>query len=112
MKQKIYRHLSAVILGSLVMSASVAQAGNEGATYCQDEQVNQHWQDAVTKHKGDPLVMRLYAVRRGLCEMLAEKKVDAKAARFMWDQAVISALVEKGREAAGSEALLRLFGTF
>jgi hypothetical protein len=94
----------------------VAVAVEEPTTSCQDAQVNRHWDQAMAEHKKDPLVAKLYAVRHGLCEMLADRTIDGKAARFMWDQAVINALVEKGREAAqesvGGTVLLRLFGTF
>jgi len=91
---------------------SIVSAAEDTGNYCQDSAVNRHWQQAISEHQNDPVVVKLYAMRRGLCEMLAEKKIDAKSARFMWDQAVISALVDKGREATQGGGLLRLFGTF
>ena len=112
MGRSIHRGWGGVIWLFLIVGSPVVWATGETETYCQDTQVNRHWHEAMTTHREDPLVMKLYAVRRGLCEMLAEHKIDSQSARFMWDQAVISALVEKGREATGSGALLRLFGTF
>jgi hypothetical protein len=112
MRKDIHHRLGAAIFAALVLNGTGAWAVEEVESYCQDAQVNQRWQQAVADHKGDPLVTKLYTVRRGLCEMLADRTIDGKSARFMWDQAVINALVEKGREAAGGTALLRLFGTF
>ena len=79
---------------------------------CNDPEVIHEWEKALNEYPKDRLILKLYVIRRGLCEMVKEGKIDVGAASSMWDLGLMDALLERPREKKEMRGLLRLFGTF
>lgn len=85
---------------------------SEPVDTCTDPDVNRQWREALEKHPRDHLLLKLSSLRSGLCEMIDSNKLDVNTARFMWEQALTTALLERAREEQARQGLLKLFGTF
>jgi hypothetical protein len=48
--------------------------------YCHDDAEIKTWDEVIAKHSSDPLLIKLYAMRVGLCKMVDEGKVDLDTA--------------------------------
>lgn len=84
----------------------------EPTSSCTDPDMNQQWEKAQSQYPNDPLVLKLSSLRGALCSMIASKQIDVETARFIWEHALINALLGRAREEQERRGLLRLFGTF
>ena len=107
--KRLFFLFSAFTLTLFVLSATAA----DGTThYCNDPEVNQQWDEALRSYPDDPLVLKLSAVRTGLCGMVDAGEIPIAKAKTLWENALTSALLERARAEQAKRGLLRLFGTF
>jgi hypothetical protein len=69
--------ITAVLIA--LLSVSGATHATE-ANYCADPRQDHQWQLRLAKYPGDPLVQKLFALRKGLCSMVAEGLLELSAA--------------------------------
>jgi hypothetical protein len=101
-----------VLVLCLLLLSPAAYAAGDVKDSCNNPEVNQHWLEALKQHSDDPLVVRMFNMRTGLCGMLKNGQIDSETARSMWEQALTNALLESARQEQSKRGLLRLFGTF
>lgn len=65
---------------ALTSSTLASNDKDSRVNYCLDEQKNADWEQQLRSHSKDPAVLKLYALRRGLCLMIKEKKITLKQA--------------------------------
>ncbi len=63
------------LLALMVLLASYSAHGDEPDNYCNDAEINQKWTRLFMKSSDDPMTIRLYALREGLCEMVDRGQV-------------------------------------
>jgi hypothetical protein len=54
--------------------------------YCHDEGVNADWEKMLADTPEDPLIIKLYGLRVGLCRMIDEGKVSLEQGIEIWNQ--------------------------
>jgi len=68
------------LLALMVLMASCSAHGDEPDNYCNDAEINQQWARLLMKSPDDPMTIRLYALRDGLCSMVDRGQVKVKPA--------------------------------
>ena len=58
------------LLALMVLLTSYSVHGDESDNYCNDAEINQQWTRLLMKSSDDPMTIRLYALRDGLCAQL------------------------------------------
>ena len=48
--------------------------------YCHDDAEIKKWNEVIAKHSAEPLLIKLYAMRVGLCQMVDDGKIDLDTA--------------------------------
>lgn len=87
-------------------------AGEVPKHSCDDPEVNQQWRQALARYPQDPLLIKLSAMRTGLCNMIKNGQVDPDTARSIWEKALTTNLLERAKEEQEQRGLFRLFATF
>jgi hypothetical protein len=80
----------------LILALLTAQA--EEPNYCHDPEVNQQWGKLIEEAPGDDILMRLFALRLGLCQLVDAKQLDLDRATEIFEQARRGAAMERRRE--------------
>jgi hypothetical protein len=76
--------VKALLLLLLTVSFGL-QAEERPVNYCKDPKKTAEWEKHLTDTPEDPLIIKLYALRVGLCKMVDEGKVELKEAIRIWD---------------------------
>ncbi|MCP5420251.1 MAG: hypothetical protein H6970_11265 [Gammaproteobacteria bacterium] len=96
----------------LSLLAALPSFAAEPRNFCDDSELNQQWNDALSKYPKDPLLLKLSAVRTALCGMVHSGQINLETARTTWEDALTDALLEWAKDEQAKRGLLRLFGTF
>lgn len=64
---------------------SETAAAAESENYCHDQQVEQDWSRMLDDAPDDPIVLKLYALRSGLCGMVEQGLVSLDQAAELWE---------------------------
>ncbi len=75
------------LLALMVLLASCSVHGEEPDNYCLDPEVNQQWTRLLMKSPDDPMTIRLYALRDGLCSMVDRGQVKLGVAIAIFEDA-------------------------
>jgi hypothetical protein len=54
--------------------------GLASENYCHDATEIKTWDEVIAKHSTEPLLIKLYAMRVGLCQMVDDGKIDLDTA--------------------------------
>lgn len=93
MLHSAFNHCLTAVLMSLTVTATAApdqvlpnpqQA--EPANTCHEPASQRQWLDLLAKHPADPLTVRLYALRVGLCQMIDQQLITVKQAALLLEQ--------------------------
>ena len=57
-----------------------AFSANATENYCHDADKNESWEKLVKQFPEDTVILRLYALRRGLCAMIDEETIELEKA--------------------------------
>ncbi len=89
--------ISFLLLLSITGSGSAAPVN-----HCEDPAVGQAWQQRLNKYPGDPLVQKLFALRKGLCEMVADGALELSVAAQLFaneqGRSVMQRMQDEARE--------------
>ncbi len=77
---------------------AVAPPATAAENYCHKPDVIQEWADLLAKYPQDPDVIRLYALREGLCEMIDRGLVELDQAIDIFNAEHTKAVIEQFRE--------------
>jgi hypothetical protein len=86
------------IVASLLVLAWLSHAAADEPNYCHDPEANQHWGKLIEESPGDDILMRLFALRLGLCQLVESGQLDLDRATAIFEQARAGALMERRRE--------------
>ena len=75
------------LIALMVLLASYSAHGDEPDNYCNDAEVNQKWTRLFMKSPDDPMIIRLYALRDGLCAMVDRGQVKLEVATAIFEDA-------------------------
>jgi len=75
------------LIALMVLLASYSAHGDEPDNYCNDAEINQKWTRLFMKSSDDPMTIRLYALREGLCEMVDRGQVKLGVAIAIFEDA-------------------------
>jgi hypothetical protein len=78
--------------------AWIVHAAADEPNYCHDPQVNQEWGRLIEEAPGDDLLMRLFALRLGLCQLVDSGQLDLERATEIFEQARRGAAMERRQE--------------
>jgi hypothetical protein len=76
--------VKALLILMLAMSFGL-RAEERPVNYCKDPEKAAEWEKQLADTPEDPLIIKLYALRVGLCKMVDEGKVELKEAIRIWD---------------------------
>jgi hypothetical protein len=72
----IGRQKAKPVLVAWLVLAWLSHAAADGTNYCHDPQANQEWGRLIEEAPGDDLLMRLFALRLGLCQLVDSGQLD------------------------------------
>jgi hypothetical protein len=87
-----------VLVAWLALTVAPHTAAGEPVNYCHDPQANQEWGELIEEAPGDDLLMRLFALRLGLCQLVGSGQLDLDRATSIFEQARAGALIERRRQ--------------
>ncbi|MCI0400760.1 MAG: hypothetical protein L0Z68_05610 [Gammaproteobacteria bacterium] len=73
---------------------------DEPDNYCNDAESNQQWARLLMKAPDDPMIIRLYALRDGLCNMVDNGQVKLEHAIAIFETARSPAVMDCFKNAA------------
>jgi hypothetical protein len=74
----------------------LAQADDSEVNYCRDAEANQQWGKLIEEAPGDAdLLMRLFALRLGLCQLVDSGQLDLDRATEIFELARRGAMIER-----------------
>ncbi len=75
------------LIALMVLLASCSAHGGEPDNYCIDAEANQQWARLLMKAPDDPMTIRLYALRDGLCSMADRGQFKLEVATAIFEDA-------------------------
>jgi len=66
--------------------------------YCHDPKVDAEWSRMLAETPADPIVIKLYALRAGLCGMVDKKLVNLDEAARIWELERVESAVQRFKE--------------
>lgn len=88
-----------LLLALLLSSAVRAEIEmKEGQNYCDDPEAVKSNHDLLAKNPNDPLIIRLVALRAGLCALVDEKKISLDQAIDIFTDEKNRTVVERSKE--------------
>ena len=82
-----------MIGAAMVLAAQGANAAE--VNHCSDPKVVLSWQQKIETYPSDPLVQKLFALRKGLCSMVDEGTIELAAAVRLFDREQGEAVLER-----------------
>jgi len=68
-----------------IVPLSVTAANKEAQqNYCQDSAENKEFDDLLGKYPTDKGIIRLFAMRKGLCEMIGKQQISLETGIALW----------------------------
>ncbi|MBV1960795.1 MAG: hypothetical protein KUG52_02315 [Immundisolibacteraceae bacterium] len=83
------------ILMGIALMVAVQGTNATEVNHCSDPQVVQSWQQKIDNYPSDPLVQKLFALRKGLCAMVDEGTIELAAAVRLFDREQGEAVLER-----------------
>ena len=100
--------ISALIILSTILiaisPATLALEDNE-VNYCTDEAVNQRWADMLLQAPGDHLIIKLFALRSGLCVMIDQGLITLDQGTDIFENERLEAAMQRRQEQEERNAL-------
>jgi hypothetical protein len=92
----------------LWLCIGVPSGAAAGENYCHDEAVNAEWDELLADTPRDAIVIRLYALRQGLCGMIDRGQVGLDQATRIFELEHMKGVRERATEAVTKGRELRL----
>ena len=83
------------IMTGVALIMAIQGANATEVNHCSDPQVVLSWQQKIDTYPGDPLVQKLFALRKGLCAMVDEGSIELAAAVKLFDREQGEAVLER-----------------
>ena len=83
------------ILTGFAMVLAMQSVNSAEINHCSDPKVALSWQQKIDTYPSDPLVQKLFALRKGLCAMVDEGSIELAAAVKLFDREQGEAVLER-----------------
>ena len=83
------------IMIGVAMILAIQGVNSAEINHCSDPEVAQSWQQKIETYPSDPLVQKLFALRKGLCSMVDEGTIELAAAVRLFDREQGEAVLER-----------------
>ena len=100
--------LVGLMSGLLVLGLSLLALADDSRNRCHDPATVADWGKLLSSNPRDPVVVRLYGLRRGLCSMIDDGLVELDQAIEIFNQEHARSVVERYKEEQGRGRELRL----
>lgn len=88
----------ALAVGPAPVTAAEPDPGDpEPAHFCDDPTANQEWAEILAGNPQDDIIVRLYALRVGLCSMIAGDLLPVERAIVLFEEERGKAIIEQRR---------------
>ena len=84
-----------VALSVMILLAPTASSAGDSPNYCLDADVNAEWAKMLSEAPTDNLVVNLFALRIGLCELVKRKVINLERATDVFEKARAEAVKER-----------------
>jgi hypothetical protein len=91
------RRAKIMFAASLLSLLSIGTA-RAGENYCQDPEANRQWLEMLARTPDDPLIIKLFALRSGLCVLVEQRLIALDQATDIFEQERSEAMTERHRE--------------
>jgi len=91
-------HVSTALLLLNLSALPSSVVGDEPANHCHKPEVAAQWEQLLANSPKDPIVVRLYALRKGLCHMIDEGLVDLDQAIDIFNPEHARGVMERLKE--------------
>ena len=81
-----------------VFATGTALAEEQPVNYCHDEEVNADWEKMLLDTPKDPLIIKLYGLRIGLCRMIDQGKLSLEQGAEIWNQEHAQSVIQRTQE--------------
>jgi hypothetical protein len=102
------RHFLALVAFLLLALVSAPALATDSQNRCHDLATMADWEKLLSENPKDPVVIRLYGLRRGVCSMIDEALVQLDQAIEIFNTEHAKGVVERYNEEQGRERELRL----
>ena len=96
-----------MIFRALLVSLLSINAVSAEENYCRDSAVNQQWADLLAKSPNDPLIVKLFALRFGLCMLVDRRSITLDQATDIFEEERSEAVMERRQEQQRSSPFLK-----
>jgi hypothetical protein len=104
------RYPLALVAFLILVLLSVRALATDSQNRCHDPATMADWERLLSENPRDPVVIRLYGLRRGLCSMIDDGLVELDQAIEIFNTEHAKSVVERYNEEQGRERKLRLWG--
>ena len=87
-----------MIFRALLVSLLLINAVSAEENYCRDQSVNWQWADMLTETPDDPLIIKLVALRFGLCVLVDQGLIALNRATEIFEQERSEAIAERRQD--------------
>ena len=84
-----------IFLAAVLLFVPLTSSASTTENYCMDPSVNAEWSKMLSQAPRDNLVVHLFALRIGLCELVKRKIIDLDRATEVFEKARVDAVVER-----------------
>ncbi|MGY6217364.1 hypothetical protein ACW73L_19595 [Methylolobus aquaticus] len=93
-----------VIAASLLVAASarsrMTSVADDPDNYCHDPAIAEDWRRMLSETPNDPIVIKLYGLREGLCSLVSDGRVSLEQAPEIWERECAESVVQRFGEDA------------
>jgi hypothetical protein len=97
-----------VSAGSFAEDKIVNAKKHESVNYCHNKLETKKWQAMLIKYQGDTDIMKLYALRLGLCRAVDDKKIKLDDAIDVFNVEHLKVAEEWAKEAKKNESVKKI----
>jgi len=96
MDRKMKRLLPALLLFSVPLFA----AEDEPANYCHDDSVEKDWARMLAETPTDPIIIKLFGLREGLCGMIDRGQITLEQGIDIWNDEHSRSVLQRSEDEA------------
>lgn len=105
------KRLVTTVTLSILPLLAIAEDGQEAPTtknYCHAPENKQQFEQMLAQYPNDPGIIKLYALREGLCAMIDKGQVTLETGIDIWDEERSKIVIDRSKDELGKVPKLSL----
>ena len=90
--------MKALIIILLVASSPVVAGEDTPVNYCHSQEAADTWGKMLSDAPEDPIIIKLYGLRIGLCGMIEDGQIGLKQGIEIWEQERNRSVIQRAKE--------------